>query len=452
MTIKSSSALFSSLAASQAFRAVASNSAWLLFDRFARMGLALAVGVWTARYLGPERYGELYFVLAFLALFQSAAPLGLDAVVVRDLAVDRTEAGAILGATFAVRLAAGVACFGLAVGGLALWRGPGSREVMLCALAAGGLIFQAFDTVDLWFQSRSQSRRTIVPKLVAYLCASAFKVMAIIQAAPLLVFALVQTMDGLIAAVGLCVAYRLFPAGQPLKATLERAEKQVRESFPYMLGAVAIVVYMRIDQLMVVHLLGYEASGVYAAVVPLSTVWTVIPTTLAVSLAPFIARKKNESEAAYYDSLTLVFRVFGSFGLLSSIVTAAAAPLIVGLLFGEQYKGADQLLAIHAFGNFFVFQGVAQGLWVVNEREGRLAVWRVLIGACVSICANVVLLPIMGLRGAAVSYILSQACAAIFLNLVFAPNIFIMQFGFSRPRRRLSFAPKREAVMTREVS
>ncbi|MEX5793524.1 hypothetical protein AB6H32_21200 [Providencia hangzhouensis] len=47
-----------------------SNSSWLLLDKFVRMGLGLAVSAWVARYLGPTQYGELAYVLAYLAFFK----------------------------------------------------------------------------------------------------------------------------------------------------------------------------------------------------------------------------------------------------------------------------------------------------------------------------------------------------------------------------------------------
>ena len=106
-----------------------------------------------------------------------------------------------------------------------------------------------------------------------------------------------------------------------------------------MLSAIAIAAYMRIDQLMITHFLGYEAAGIYAAAVPLSTVWYFIPTTLYVSLAPFIARKKRESEAAYYDALLLIFRFFGAAAILLSLATALAAPFLVKTIYGTKVQG-----------------------------------------------------------------------------------------------------------------
>ena len=45
-------------------RQVISNIAWLFTDQILQMGLGLVVGLWVARYLGPEQYGLLNYALA----------------------------------------------------------------------------------------------------------------------------------------------------------------------------------------------------------------------------------------------------------------------------------------------------------------------------------------------------------------------------------------------------
>jgi PST family polysaccharide transporter len=55
------------------------------------MLLAIVVGAWVARYLGPGQFGELAYVLAFVAFFQALSLLGLDGLTVRDIARDSVK-------------------------------------------------------------------------------------------------------------------------------------------------------------------------------------------------------------------------------------------------------------------------------------------------------------------------------------------------------------------------
>lgn len=49
---------------------IISNAGWLLFDKFVRLMFGLLVGVWVARYLGPETYGQLAYVITLISFFK----------------------------------------------------------------------------------------------------------------------------------------------------------------------------------------------------------------------------------------------------------------------------------------------------------------------------------------------------------------------------------------------
>lgn len=191
------------LSGNHSLLAAINNSGWLMFDKLIRLLLGLLVSAWVARYLGPAQYGELAYVLAYLAFFQAVAVLGMDGIVVRDIAKDKTKAGEILGTAFILRISVGLCCWLIAIASMGWFNGWQDRSVYITALAGASLIFQAADTIDLWFQSQSQSRRTVIAKLIAYLISNGLKILLILNQAPLLAFAVVMSVEFLLAALSL---------------------------------------------------------------------------------------------------------------------------------------------------------------------------------------------------------------------------------------------------------
>ena len=61
------------------------NIGWLLFDKLLRMGVGLLVVIWLARYFGPEQFGQLNYLISFVALLVPFSALGLNALVTREL-------------------------------------------------------------------------------------------------------------------------------------------------------------------------------------------------------------------------------------------------------------------------------------------------------------------------------------------------------------------------------
>jgi O-antigen/teichoic acid export membrane protein len=413
----------------EAFVRIAANTSWLLGDRLVRAALGFIVGAWVARYLGPERFGHYAFVLTFIAFFQAVANLGADSIVVRDVARGPASATRVLGAALRLRLVAGMLCWALAVA-VTIAINPGDDEtIVMTAIVGGVMVFQAVDTIDLWFQSQTQSRRTVVAKLTAYAATSGLKIALILAHAPLVWFAGAFLFDFASAALALAVAYRAFPTAQRWSFDTAMARSLMAQSWPFLLSGLAVTIYMRIDLIMLKAFSGVHEVGIYAAALPISQLWQMIPMTLAISFGPHIARQKLVGKPAYEGALITVFRLFGGLSLAAAIVTAIVAPLLLPLIYGSQFDASIKVLQIHVFTNFFIALGVAQSLWIANERRGRLLLVQTCVGATVALGGNWLAIPVWGAMGAAGIAVVAQLASAVLVNAIFAPQLFRLQLG-----------------------
>lgn len=407
---------------------IISNTGWLLLDRAFRLGVGLFVSVWVARYLGPAQFGELAYVVAFVAFFQAFAQLGLDSIVIRDMARDRNAAPELLGTTLWLRLLVGFVCWGAAIGGMALLRPGDDTALLLVSIVAGTIVFQAADTVDLWFQSLTQSKRTVGAKGISYLTASLLKVALILAHAPLAAFAIVTLIEMALSALALVFAYRRYPAPFAWTWHASRVRELLRESWPLLLSGAAVVIYMRIDQIMLREMVGEAELGIYSAALSISQAWYFIPMVICSSVAPTISRKKVESEEAYLSALQRLFGLMLMISLTVSIAIALIAQPVVNLLYGAAYSATAAVLAIHVFANVPVSLGVAQSLWITNERRPTFALYRTVLGCVANIVLNFLLIPKYGATGAAIATLAAQFLAAVVYNFFAARDVLILQF------------------------
>lgn len=405
-------------------------------DRFLRAVVGFAIGVAVARHLGPAQYGELSYVLALMALFQVAAALGVDNLVIRDVAKHPDQARPILATAFRLRMTAGFLGWMATLVAIAWSNSLDIAMLGATAIAASAVAFQAFDIIDLWFQTRSESRRTVAAKLVALLAGATMKLALIVVDAPLSAFLGIVGLEALLAAVGLAVAYRTAPATGSTSPPQRYARRLLKEAWPYLAAGLMVMVYMRLDQVILKTLVGEAELGRYAAALQLSQAWHAVAMALSISVAPFLYRHRQHGTVAYEAALLAVFRLFGGLGLGFAAVTAAFARPLVRLLYGAEFEQAASIVAIHAFSNVFVFLGVAQSLWIVAESKGSIGLIRTAAGAAVGIGLNLLLVPTLGAIGTATAAVAAQAVAAVVCNVFLAPRILVMQFGFSpRPVR-----------------
>jgi len=407
--------------------AIIHNTGWLLGDKALRLGLGLLVGAWVARYLGPSQYGELSYVLAFVAFFQTISLLGLNGVAIRDMARERNASPLILGTVFRLQLITGFLCWLAAIGSMALFRPGDTDTLILTAVVAGSLVFQAADTVDLWFQSQTQSKRTIMAKTIVYLLNSGVKVFLILAKAPLLYFAVAGLVEFILAAVALSLSYRMYPAPFRWQWDMDWGKQLLKESWPYMLSGLAIMIYMRTDQIMIREMLGTHELGIFSAALPLSATWYFIPMMISQSAGPSIAKKKQSDPSGYDRAIDRLFTMMWWIMLPLSATIALLSGPIVHLLYGEAYAASAGVLVVHVFANIPVALGVMQSIWILNEGKNTLALYKTVVGAVTNIGMNLVLIPKYGAVGAAIATVFSYMVSAVLSNVIFAPNIFWRQ-------------------------
>ncbi len=403
------------------------NGAWLVFERGARLIFGLLVGAWVARYLGPSQFGELAYILAFISIFQGITSLGLDGIVVREISQQKSLASLTLGTTFISRTYMGIFCWMMAIIIAGFSNGFASTTTILTALIGASLCFQSAETVDLWFQSQSQSKRTVLVKFLAYCVSNAVKIILILGNAPLIAFAAIITFEALLVACGLYFAYQRYPCGGAWYASLKKSQLLLVESWPYILSSLSIALYMRIDHIMIKQYLGDEQLGIYSAALPLATFWQFIPMTIAVSLGPLVAKTKLDDEAKYLALLSRIFRFFSLMGWGVFIFIVLFSGYLVPLLYGSQYEQSIQVLNIYALTNIAINMGIAQTLWLVNERKSIISSHKTISGAIFCIIGNLIFLPIFGIVGAAVVALMSMVISAIISNAILDKKIFILQ-------------------------
>ncbi len=406
------------------------NTSWLFADRILRMGVGLIVGVWVARYLGAKQYGLFSYASAFVALFTPFATLGLDAIVIRYLVRDASCKDEVLGTAFWLKLFGSIVSLLITVGAVCLMR-PGDRlATYLVAIMAATLIFQAFDTIDFWFQSQVESKYTVFAKNTAFLLVAGARIILIQIHAPLVAFAWAAMAEMGLGAVGLMIAYQI--KGHSIKLwgwSLSITKALLQESWPLIFSGLSIMIYMKIDLLMLAEMVGDQAVGIYSAASRISEIWYFIPMAIVSSVSPSIYAAKEISEDLYYQRLKQLLRLMVVLSSIIAIPMTFLSGTIIMLLFGKSYADATSILSIHIWSSIFVFMGVATSPWFIAERLAHLSLRRTLAGAIVNIVLNLVLIPTYHGVGAAISTVISYAISAFIANIIDerTKKIFLLQ-------------------------
>ncbi len=409
---------------------IVANSGWLVSDKLLRLVVGLFVSVLIARYLGPGRFGLLSYAIAFASLFGVLAGLGLENIVIRELVKRPWDQQRLLGTAFFLQFAAGILTWGIVIAVVALLPHGVDGTFWLVFIVAISFVFRSVKIVEFYFRSRVEARYIVLGKVVPFLLISAFKVALVLSEAGVAAFAAAFTFEAALEAIGLVVIYRLRgqrPTG--LRFHRNTALGALSESWPLLLSGLSIMVYMRIDQIMLGQMSGVDEVGLYAAAVRISEIWYFIPVFFVQSAFPAIVRSKEEDPILYNMRLQNMFSSMCLFSYIVILPLILFAKWFVVLLYGPAYAASGGVVVVHVWVGLFVSLGVVQSAWLVNEGLTRLSLYRTLMGAVANVLLNLWLIPVFGIMGAAIATLISQAVAATLSNLLFSATrpIFVMQ-------------------------
>jgi PST family polysaccharide transporter len=399
---------------------IAANSFWLFADKAIRMVMGLAVGVWVARYLGPEKFGLLSYAIAFGSLFAALANLGLESIAVREVVKNGEDTDTILGTTFILQLLSGLGAWVLVILAAAVFPLREKAAFWLILIISSAFLFQAFNAVDLYFRARVESRYSVMARIAPFFIASGIKVGLIVGGFPLVTFAMAIALEALLNAVGLLITYRRVGRNYfAWRFNRFRAKSLLAESWPLMISGLSIMVYMRIDQIMLAFMESTRMVGLYSAAVRISEVWYFVPALFVQSAFPIVVASRETDRNLYLGRLQNMFTLMSVLSYIIIVPLFITAGWLIPLLYGVQYSQASGVVMIHVWAGLFVAMGTVQSSWIISEGMTRLSLYRALLGAFSNVLLNLLLIPSMGIMGAAVATVISYGISACFSNFLF---------------------------------
>lgn len=391
------------------------NMGWLVGEKVFSLAVSGVVSIVIVRYLGPTQLGSYSFAAALVGIVGSVAQLA-SPLIVRDIVIDREREGETLASaaviTFMLVMASGAV---LVVLGLTAVHDSTTRAVLF--VLSLGLLFRPVLVLDFVFQADLRARHATLARNAGMAVSAAASIAIVARNGGLVQLAGATLLSPLVATL----LFVWFYAGGGSRVPRWRPSKMVltslaRRSVPLIVSSVAIGVYMRIDQVMLGWMSTRREVGIYAATVRISEFAYFLPMIFISSVGPSIARARATDFNLYRAKMSRVFSYLSAASLTLAVVVVILGGPLATLLFGTEYSRVGRILTVHILASVFVFLGVGQSLWTVNESLEKLSMYRALAGAIVNVVLNVILIPRYGALGTAWATVAAYALASTIGN------------------------------------
>lgn len=399
-------------------------SAALVLDSVARMGAGFVVAILLARTYGPDGLGLITTATASVLIVMGFSALGLSGVLVRELVEKYPDRGAIIATVTLAKFGVGTILLALLL--LGLWLLAGDPTLLGLSLVIGvGYLFTALDTVDALYNAQEEFVRLVVIRLLALTVSSAIKLCAL-------------AFDwGLVyVAVGYAFDYALM-YGFPAVDLLLRRTRGVRDpdfrvgldareliallkrSWPVIVSGGFAQINLKIDALLIATLASVGGVGLYSAASRLSEAWSVFAMALVTAVFPGLVRLARTNLSKYATALSKLLRELIWLAVAGAIVVSLLSPWIIELLYGPEFSAAAGILSVHVIGGVFLFIRTAISRWLIVEELLIFSLVSHAAGAAVNVAANLILIPSIGIIGAAWASVGSYAASG-FVFLLFS--------------------------------
>jgi O-antigen/teichoic acid export membrane protein len=384
----------------------------------------LFVGVIVARYLGPKEYGLMNYVISYVSLFSVISNFGLDNIEIRELAKNQENRNAIIGSSLSLRLMLSLLTVIIIAFTLLAFESD-SRTVILVIIYSLSLIFTSFNVVRNYFTSIVLNEYVVKTEIVRTLLSALLKISLLLLEAELIYFVIILSVDFIFLASGYVYSYR--KKIDQIKAwyfDYDIAKELLKYSYPLFFSGSAIIVYQKVDQILIKNLIDDSSLGYYAVAARLTEFTMFFSLIISQTIGPVLIRLKEENEVEYEKkrSIFMALVFWSSFGV--AIIMIVFAELFVLTLYGDEYFEAISVLRIIAI------KIVMMGLFncttqiIIIENLQKYAVFRNLIGLMLSLVLNFLLIPKLGITGAAIATVLANLFSS------YLSHSFIKQFRF----------------------
>ena len=390
------------------------NATWIVACKIAQSVLQLVVGMLSARYLGPSNYGLINYAASVVAFALPLMRLGFNATLVHEYVETPQQEGEITGTALTLNVFSSLLCIAGVSAFSAVANAGDTTAITVCILYSFSLLFAAVEMIQYWFQYKLLAKYSAVVMFLAYVIVSVYKIYLLITSKSVYWFAVTNSLDfGLIGFALLIIYFR--KGSTKLTFSFARAKAMLSKSKHYILSSLMVVLFQSTDHIMLTSMSGTAQNGFYTAAITCAGVFQFVYIAVIDSFRPIILNAKKEKEEGYKTYLSQLYCVIIYVAFAQSAVFSVFSKTIIGILYGEDYQAAIQVLRILVWYLAFSYMGSVRNIWILAEQKQKY-LWIInLLGAVFNIVLNAVFIPYWGAAGAAFASLLTQ----IFTNFVF---------------------------------
>jgi O-antigen/teichoic acid export membrane protein len=389
------------------------NTGWMFVARLFGMFLAFFVTAIVARYLGPERYGTLMYAISFVGLFSFLASLGIDQILYREIIKNPEKESELLGTSFVLKIIGGLIATLITIL-ISYFFINDLLEKKLIFIISLSFVFQSINVINYSFQSRLENKKITYITIITTIILSLLKIIVVFSNKGILFLSGILVLEPVIYGIFFIYYYsKYFGNIKSWNFNTNTAKNIIKWSAPLMLSTVFVLIYSRIDQVMLKYYLDSRAVGLYSSAVTLSEIWYFIPGIVVISLFPSIINARENNKYIYNKRILKLTCFMVIISIMISIIGTIFARDILHLVFGLKFIDAYRVLQIYIWSSIGISIGTVLNQYLIAEKLSSTILYISIVGMIINVLLNFLLIGKYGINGSALATLISYTAGPL---------------------------------------
>lgn len=390
-------------------RRVAKNTLALTLADIANKVLSLLLVIYIARFLGDVGFGKYSFAFAFSSFFLIFADIGLNTLIVRDVARDKIQAGKYLGNVLIIKSILAVIVFGLIMSAITLMHYPFDTAMAVYivgfSLIVGSIsgsfqsIFSAYERME-YIALLSVIGRIIFVGLGFVVLFSGYGLLPLV-----FMFLIANLISFFLSGF---IIYKKFT--RPVfEIDYGFCRYLIKSALPFLLTGMFASIYFYIDTIMLSVMKGDAVVGWYnaaynllAALIPILALFM---NTMFPVFSRFFKTSEKDLNIAFAKSMRYLFIIT----LPAVVGTALISENIIYFLYGTVFSQSILTLQILIWALLFMSMSLVLATLLNSTDRQVLVTKTTACGAVINVALNLLLIPKMSLIGASIATVVTEA-------------------------------------------
>lgn len=395
---------------------IAKNTLWLFSGTAGGRIIRIVVTVLAARILGAEQWGVFAYATTLAAFFSIFSDIGINAILTREIAKDRAVKDRYLSTAFYLKIALLAASTVLILFAAPfLIKIDGVREI----LPFVALLF-VFDGLRGFALSLNRAFELMEREAAVELATNA--AITILGVAVLLIAPSPQSLAMAYAAgAGIGAIIALWTLRGHFRHVLTRFTAHlvrpiITSAWPFALLGLLGTIMTNTDVIMMGWILSATDVGLYSAALRIVQMLYMVPGLLSGAMLPVFSRlAQDRSRDKMSSLLTTTISLLTLIALPIALGGIILSRHLVDVVFGAEYAGSASALQILFLTILILYPLSPAGNVIFAYDKQKHFIGFIAIGALSNVILNAILIPELGINGAAIATIGAQALAYFFV-------------------------------------